>query len=119
MSNLAVNAADRERLLAAYPEVFHRSVMQRWGLAIAAVAVFVYLAFCFSFFNVIPTFVNGNWDRAAIYLQDWYSWRAQPRLRFQNGRGRAAMDEPRAISRRRGDRLAETDLQWRLHGDLR
>jgi phosphonate transport system permease protein len=85
MSNLAVNAADRERLLAAYPEVFHRSFMQRWGLAVAAVAVLVYLAFCFSFFNVIPTFVNGNWDRAAIYLQDWYSWRAQPRLRFQNG----------------------------------
>ncbi|EUC00697.1 phosphonate ABC transporter, inner membrane subunit [Rhizobium sp. CF080] len=85
MSNLAVNAADRERLLDAYPEAFHRSFMQRWGLAIAAVAVFVYLAFCFSFFNVIPTFVNGNWDRAGIYLQDWYSWRAQPRLRFQNG----------------------------------
>nr|WP_046600397.1 phosphonate ABC transporter, permease protein PhnE [Neorhizobium galegae] len=85
MSTLAVNAADRERLLAAYPEVFHRSFMQRWGLAIAAVTVFVYLAFCFSFFNVIPTFVNGNWDRAAIYIQDWYSWRAQPRLRFQNG----------------------------------
>ncbi|MEN3150304.1 phosphonate ABC transporter, permease protein PhnE [Neorhizobium sp. IRAMC:178] len=85
MSNLAVNAADRERLLRTYPEIFHRSFMQRWGLAIAAVAVFVYLAFCFSFFNVIPTFANGNWDRAAIYLQDWYSWRAQPRLRFQNG----------------------------------
>ncbi|MFB9951566.1 phosphonate ABC transporter, permease protein PhnE [Rhizobium puerariae] len=84
-SVLAVNAAERERLLASYPEVFHRSFAQRWGLAVAAAVVLVYLAFCFVFFNVIPTFVNGNWDRAAIYLQDWYSWRAQPRLRFQNG----------------------------------
>ncbi|MGK6314509.1 phosphonate ABC transporter, permease protein PhnE [Neorhizobium sp. DT-125] len=80
-----INAAERDRLLAAYPQVFHRSFMQRWGLAISAAVVVVYLAFCFAFFNVIPTFVNGNWDRASIYLQDWYSWRAQPRLRFQNG----------------------------------
>ncbi|TBZ23230.1 phosphonate ABC transporter, permease protein PhnE [Rhizobium leguminosarum] len=79
-----INAAERERLLSAYPDVFHRSFMQRWGLLLISAAVFVYLAFCFAFFNVIPTFVNGNWDRAAIYVQDWYSWRAQPRLRFQN-----------------------------------
>ncbi|SMF38579.1 phosphonate transport system permease protein [Xaviernesmea oryzae] len=80
-----INAAERDRLLATYPQVFHRSFMQRWGLAVSAAVVVVYLAFCFAFFNVIPTFVNGNWDRASIYLQDWYSWRAQPRLRFQNG----------------------------------
>ncbi len=82
----SINAAERERLLTTYPEVFHRSFWQRWGLAIAAVVVIVYLAFCFSFFKVIPTFVNGNWDRAAIYIQDWYSWRAQPRLRFVDGK---------------------------------
>jgi len=82
----SINAAERERLLTTYPEVFHRSFWQRWGLAIAAVVVLVYLAFCFSFFKVIPTFVNGNWDRAAVYVQDWYSWRAQPRLRFLDGK---------------------------------
>lgn len=85
MSIVTVNAAERERLLAAYPQVFERSFMQRWGLALVVGAVLVYLAFCFAFFKVIPTFANGNWDRAAIYIQDWYSWRAQPRLRFQNG----------------------------------
>ena len=84
-SVLTVNAADQERLEATYPHVFHRSFMQRWGIAVVAGAVVVYLAFCFAFFKVIPTFANGNWDRAAIYVQDWYSWRAQPRLRFQNG----------------------------------
>src|SRR5690606_33266488 len=31
-----------------------------------------------------PAFTEGRWDRAAIYLQDWYSWRAQPRLRFED-----------------------------------
>ncbi|WP_162894910.1 phosphonate ABC transporter, permease protein PhnE [Rhizobium terrae] len=86
MSVLTVNAAERERLLSTYPDVFHRSFMQRWGLLIVAVCVVVYIAFCFSFFKIIPTFANGNWDRAAVYVQDWYSWRAQPRLRFQNGK---------------------------------
>jgi phosphonate transport system permease protein len=80
-----INAQERERLLESYPQVFHRSFMQRWGLALAGGILATYLAFCFAFFNVIPTFMNGNWDRASIYLQDWYSWRAQPRLRFQNG----------------------------------
>ncbi|WP_283195710.1 phosphonate ABC transporter, permease protein PhnE [Rhizobium sp. AN80A] len=86
MSSLTVNAADRQRLLETYPEVFHRSFMQRWGLALVAGLVIVYLALSFNFFKVIPTFVNGNWDRASIYIQDWYSWRAQPRLRFVDGK---------------------------------
>src|SRR5690606_11952260 len=42
----------------------------------------LYLVFCWFFFNVGPALQSGKWDRAAIYLQDWYSWRAQPRLRF-------------------------------------
>ncbi|MBX5145320.1 phosphonate ABC transporter, permease protein PhnE [Rhizobium lentis] len=83
-SVLTIDAAKRNRLLATYPDVFHRSFMQRWGFPLISAAVLVYLAFCFAFFNVIPTFMNGNWDRAATYVQDWYSWRAQPRLRFQN-----------------------------------
>lgn len=86
MSSLTVNAADRQRLLDNYPEVFHRSFMQRWGLALIAGLVIIYLALAFNFFKVIPTFVNGNWDRASIYVQDWYSWRAQPRLRFVDGK---------------------------------
>ncbi|MBX4998555.1 phosphonate ABC transporter, permease protein PhnE [Rhizobium lentis] len=83
-SVLTIDAAKRNRLLDTYPDVFHRSFMQRWGFPLISAAVLVYLAFCFAFFNVIPTFMNGNWDRAATYVQDWYSWRAQPRLRFQN-----------------------------------
>lgn len=82
MSQLSISADERARLLAQYPESFKRSFPQRWGLLIGAAATLAYLAFCFVFFNVGPTFENGKWDRAAIYVQDWYSWRAQPRLRF-------------------------------------
>jgi phosphonate transport system permease protein len=86
MSSLTINASDRQRLLDTYPEVFHRSFLQRWGLLLGAAVALVYLALCFNFFKVIPTFANGNWDRASIYVQDWYSWRAQPRLRFLDGK---------------------------------
>ncbi|MCL6706029.1 phosphonate ABC transporter, permease protein PhnE [Pseudomonas sp. R2.Fl] len=78
------SAPERERLLATYPQVFHRSFMQRYGLAIGVGIILVYLIACFFAFNVGPAFTQGRWDRASIYIQDWYSWRAQPRLRFEN-----------------------------------
>ena len=85
MSPSTIHAAERERLLAAYPEVFRRSFWQRFGAAICAGITLLYLAVCFFAFNVGPAFMDGRWDRASIYVQDWYSWRAQPRLRFQDG----------------------------------
>ena len=83
MSSLSV--AERSRLALAYPEALHRSFFQRWGLAVGLGAVVLYLGFCWFFFNVGPALQNGKWDRASIMLQDWFSWRAQPRLRFQEG----------------------------------
>ncbi|SFA91527.1 phosphonate transport system permease protein [Rhizobium sp. NFR07] len=80
----SINASDRERLRAAYPEVFHRSFMRRYGLLVGSGIVVIYLTICFFAFNVGPAFMNGQWDRASLYVQDWYSWRAQPRLRFQD-----------------------------------
>ena len=82
MSQLTLTAEDRARLETQYPATFQRSVWQRWGLLIGLVATLAYLVFCYFFFNIGPAFQNGKWDRAAIYVQDWYSWRAQPRLRF-------------------------------------
>ncbi|MGX5667600.1 phosphonate ABC transporter, permease protein PhnE [Rhizobium daejeonense] len=79
-----IHASERERLLSQYPQVFHRSFMQRYGLVIGSGIVAIYLAICFFAFNVGPAFMNGQWDRASLYVQDWYSWRAQPRLRFQD-----------------------------------
>ncbi|WP_409457369.1 phosphonate ABC transporter, permease protein PhnE [Rhizobium sp.] len=86
----SINASDRERLRAAHPEVFHRSFLKRYGLLVGSGIVTLYLVVCFFAFNVGPAFMNGQWDRASLYIQDWYSWRAQPRLRFEdNGTVRA------------------------------
>jgi phosphonate transport system permease protein len=81
-----ISMAERGRLEAKYPEVFHQGFFQRWGLLVAGLATLAYLGFCFFFFGVGPALQNGKWDRAAIYVQDWYSWRAQPRLRFEDDR---------------------------------
>lgn len=105
MSPTTLNTAERERLLSAYPEVFHRSFWQRWGLAIGVGVTLVYLAVCFVAFNVGPAFVNGRWDRATVYVQDWYSWRAQPRLRFVDG-----VVQPQWSSRRQYPEGA--DIAW-------
>ncbi len=78
-----IAAEERDRLLGSYPQVFHRGFLQRYGLLIAAVITTVYLIVCFFAFNVGPAVMEGRWDRASVYVQDWYSWRAQPRLRFE------------------------------------
>lgn len=78
----AISAAEQARLQKKYPEVFRTSWLKRYGLPVTIVATVLYLAFCWLFFGVGPALENGKWDRAAIYVQDWYSWRAQPRLRF-------------------------------------
>ena len=75
MSTITINAAERDRLLAAYPDVFKRSFWQRWGLALCVGVTVLYLAICFVAFNVGPAFMQGRWDRASVYVQDWYSLR--------------------------------------------
>ena len=82
MSTMTISAAERGRLEKKYPEVFQQSFLKRWGLLVGVGATLLYLVFCWFFFGVGPALQNGKWDRAAIYIQDWYSWRAQPRLRF-------------------------------------
>ena len=81
----AISAAERLRLEKKFPDVFKQSFLKRFGLPLGIVLTLLYLVFCWFFFNVGPAFQNGKWDRAAIYVQDWYSWRAQPRLRFEDG----------------------------------
>ncbi|ODT73169.1 MAG: phosphonate ABC transporter, permease protein PhnE [Pelagibacterium sp. SCN 63-23] len=77
-----ISAAERVRLEKKYPEVFRTSFLKRQGLPLGLAATLLYLMFCWFFFGVGPALENGKWDRASIYVQDWYSWRAQPRLRF-------------------------------------
>jgi phosphonate transport system permease protein len=79
---MSISIAERKRLQTRYPEIFRQSFFKRWGLLVGAGVTVLYLVFCWFFFNVGPALQSGKWDRAAIYLQDWFSWRAQPRLRF-------------------------------------
>ncbi|RYE66533.1 MAG: phosphonate ABC transporter, permease protein PhnE, partial [Rhizobiaceae bacterium] len=102
----AINASDRERLRETYPQVFQRSFLQRYGLVIGSGLILAYLVACFFAFNVGPAFRNGQWDRASLYLQDWYSWRAQPRLRFQDD----GTVKPQWSSR--GQYAEGSDISW-------
>ncbi|UJW85412.1 phosphonate ABC transporter, permease protein PhnE [Devosia sp. SL43] len=79
---MSISIAETKRLHDKYPEVFKQNVFRRWGLPLGLGAAVLYLIFCWFFFNVGPAIQNGKWDRASIYLQDWFSWRATPRLRF-------------------------------------
>ena len=119
MSALAITPEERQRLTSSYPELFRKSFGRRWGLLLAALGTLLYLLFCYGFFNVGPAFVEGHWDRASTYVQDWYSWRAQPRLKIVEGRVQAAMVEPRAISRGRRHRLADASRRWLAAGRFR
>lgn len=83
---MSISLAEQSRLEKKYPEVFRQSFMKRWGLLTGIGIALLYLVFCWFFFSVGPALQNGKWDRAAIYVQDWYSWRAQPRLRFADGK---------------------------------
>ena len=108
-----ISASERERLLATYPQVFEVSFMQRYGLAIGAGAALAYLLICFFAFNIGPAFMQGRWDRASVYVQDWYSWRAQPRLRFEDdGTVRAQWSS-------RGQYPADAAIDWSTAAHLK
>lgn len=81
-----ISPTDRERIESQYAGVLQRGFFQRFGLALGFAGAATYLVLCFFFFNVGPALMGGQWDRATAYLQDWVSWRAQPRLRFEDGR---------------------------------
>jgi phosphonate transport system permease protein len=80
-----ISMAERSRLQKRYPEVFRQNFLQRWGLLLGLGVTVLYLVCCWFLFSVGPALQNGKWDRAAIYVQDWFSWRAQPKLRFADG----------------------------------
>ncbi|GHC66881.1 phosphonate ABC transporter, permease protein PhnE [Limoniibacter endophyticus] len=101
-----ISASERERILDTYPAIFHRSFMQRYGLFVGAGVILAYLIVCFFAFNIGPAFMQGRWDRASVYLQDWYSWRAQPRLRFEDD------GTVRAQWSTRGQYPADADIDW-------
>jgi phosphonate transport system permease protein len=105
MSTLTITAEDRARLLATHRDILRPSLWQRWGLLAGIGVMLVYLTFCFFFFDVGGALATGKWDRASIYVQDWYSWRAQPRLRFEGDRVVATWSS-------RGQYRDDTPIEW-------
>jgi len=86
MTEASLAGADRDTILAAHPHVFRKTFLQRWGAAMLIAGTVIYLIFCYFFFNVGPALQQGKWDRAGAYVQDWYSWRAQPKLKLAEGK---------------------------------
>jgi phosphonate transport system permease protein len=83
MSAITLSEQERHRLHRAHPQVFNRTVWQRWGGLMLIVGAVGYLAYCWSFFDVGQKLSEGKWERASVYMADWISWEAQPRYRFQ------------------------------------
>jgi len=75
----------RAELKSKYAEVFERSLVQRAMPYLIGSSVLAYMVFAFMFFNVAGALSNAKWDRAGLYMADWVSWQAQPKMRFDDG----------------------------------
>src|SRR5690554_6311453 len=84
MSSISLSPAEAADLRARHHSVLHKSIWQRWGTLIVMGITLTYLAVAYVMFGVGPAFQNANWERAGVSMQGWYSWRAQPRMRFQD-----------------------------------
>lgn len=83
MPALVVPAQEAALLRGKYPTVFHRPLWQRLRGPFAVLLGGSYMVFCFFFFQVPKVVEEAQWDRAGLYLADWYSWEATPRFRFR------------------------------------
>lgn len=81
-SGLALDDHERARLRQAHADVFRKRPLDRVKAPLLLVGLAAYLVFCWFFFAVGPTIAEGRWDRVGVYLSDWYSWEAAPRVKF-------------------------------------
>ncbi len=81
---VALTAEDRHALRTRYPDVFRGGVAKRVWAALGALAALAYLVTCWFTFDVPSVFAGAKWERASIYVADWYSWEALPRFRFND-----------------------------------
>lgn len=81
----SISTDHRAELKSKYAEVFERSLLQRVLPYLVGFSFIAYMVFAFMFFNIPGVFSNAKWDRAGLYMADWVSWQAQPKLRFADG----------------------------------
>ncbi len=85
MSAFALTMEERGALKARHAAALHKSPLRRLLAPIAMVTVLAYFVFCWFVFNVPDALSGAKWERASVYVADWYSWEATPRFRFGEG----------------------------------
>lgn len=82
MSAITLSAAEAETLRTRYAAVLRKPWKKRLVAPLLAAITAIYLVFSFFFFNIAGVVADAQWERASIYIADWYSWEATPRFRF-------------------------------------
>lgn len=76
----SLNAAEAERITAAHPEIFERSLWQQFRTPLIAAGFALYIIYAWWFFAVGTVFGNANWGIAGNYLADWVSYEVRPEI---------------------------------------
>lgn len=74
------DASEMDRIAARHPEIFGRSLWQRYRLPFVVGAVILYLVFCWWFFAVGKVISTANWGIAGNYVADWVSYEIRPEI---------------------------------------
>jgi len=83
MSMTGMTTREAAALAARHRHVLHRPWRERIAAPLVVLGTLAYLVFCFFFFDIAGVVRNAQWERAGIYVADWYSWEATPRFRFK------------------------------------
>ncbi|MBB4952930.1 phosphonate transport system permease protein [Agrobacterium vitis] len=73
-----LNTAEMEQIAARHPEIFSRSLWQRYRVPCVVAAIALYLVFCWWFFAVGKVMSTANWGIAGNYLAGWVSYEIRP-----------------------------------------
>ncbi|MBB4009610.1 phosphonate ABC transporter, permease protein PhnE [Allorhizobium taibaishanense] len=75
-----LSAADMDKIAARHPEIFRRSLLQRYKVPITVSVLALYFAFSWWFFAVGKVISTANWSIAGNYLADWVSYEIRPEI---------------------------------------
>lgn len=84
MSYPSLSATEAEALRVRYAAVLDKPLYRRLLVPLLVLGALGYLVFCVFFFDVPRVIAEAQWERAPIYIADWYSWEATPRFRFKD-----------------------------------
>lgn len=79
-----LDTAEMDRIAARHPEIFKRSLWQRYRLPFVVSGIVLYLLFCWWFFAVGKVISTANWGIAGNYVADWVSYEIRPEINIGN-----------------------------------